>query len=162
MANGFTDETRLRRPRSPGRSLKDEFSDVIGDARDFSATDAAKTSALAQFELTKTPLLEMLETLRGNQVGRGRLNTGFGFEEEDRLFRGAFQDLNQRIASRAFQGAGLDLQALGLRGDLASGGLDRETLERNARREQRTALLGALIGGIGRVVGGAVSGGATG
>lgn len=131
----------MAEPRQTLRSRYDALTDRLGK---YSAENAAKRTAQAQYEGIQTPLAESIERLRGEQVGRGRLNTGFGYEDEDRLVRDIHQDLNRRIAENSLAAQGYELQARGLEGDLVSGGLDREQAEKNAKKKRRGGLFGAL------------------
>lgn len=133
---------RINRGRSNG--LKGRFNQLIGRVGEFDPNEAAKRSAEAQFETIERPLKENVERLRGEQVGRGRLNTGFGFEDEDRLVRGTFEELARTLGRNALTSSGQQLQAFGLEGDLVSGGLDREQAEKNAKKRRRGGLFGAL------------------
>lgn len=130
----------------------------------FDAASAARESATATFESFREQLGEDVESLRGNQVGRGRLDTGFGFEDEDRLVRGGLRDLNREISRGAFQAESLNLRniegqtgaAEGARErDLSflTGSMDREQARENEKRQRRRSRFGALLGGVGAAVG---------
>lgn len=135
----------------------------------FDAAAAARDVARANFEAFREELGEDIESLRGSQVGRGRLDTGFGFEDEDRLVRSASDRLNREIARGGLQAAGLNLrniegqtQAANVAREfdlaLLGGATDREQArenERKRRRRSRFGLLGGLVGaGVGLATGG--------
>lgn len=135
------------------------------DARreEFDARDYLADTTGAAFEQFKESFGENIDSLRGQQVGRGRLDTGFAFEDEDMLFRNMGRDLNRQLSSMSLNAAGLDMRNTeGMAGDAAqassvydsavSGALDRETAEMNARdqkKKNRLGLLGAVAGGVG-------------
>lgn len=106
----------------------------------FNPEQAMRTSALAAFDAMRGQLGEDMERLRGHQMGRGRLDTGFGFEDEDRLVREGLRDLNQRIAQQAMGAQSMYLNALqsaaGLGGELTGRGLDLLASERDRRLRQ--------------------------
>ena len=51
----------------------------------FDAAEYAREVGRAQFEDFREEMTKDVENLRSNQVGRGRVNTGYGMEDEDRL-----------------------------------------------------------------------------
>lgn len=135
----------------------------------FDAAAAARETASVAFEDFRERLGEDVESLRGNQVGRGRLDTGFGFEDEDRLVRGLGRDLSKEISRGAFQAAGMNLrnieggardanQASDRHLDYLSGSTDREQARINAKKAERKSRFGLLAGGAGAVVGGIFGG----
>jgi len=131
--------------------------------QEFDARDYMRESTGAAFDQFKESFGENIDSLRGQQVGRGRLDTGFAFEDEDMLFRNMGRDLNRQLGSMSMAAAGLDMRNTeGMAGDAAqagavydssvSGAMDRETAELNARdkkRQNRLGLLGAVAGGVG-------------
>jgi len=145
------------------RDMFGEEQDAAGVARDrqqsYDPYAAAATAAQAQYATFDRDLREGIEDFRGSQVGTGRLRTGFGYEDQDRLYRGAIEDMNNEIGSRSMQAAGLDLQniqgmqmARPLAGELGAGGLDYEM----AKKDYESKKKGGLFGGIGGLLGGAV------
>lgn len=130
------------------------YKDLTRRMGEYSAQPAFEESAQAGMRLLRQPMTEQIEGLRGNQVGRGRLRTGFGFQEEDRMVRDIYNRFTDQLASRALSAQQLELQARGLEGDLLSGGWDRRTAAQNAKRKRRGGLLGALGGVAGFAVGG--------
>lgn len=131
--------------------------------QDFDATDYARQAAQASFADFEEDLGRGIETVRGQQVGMGRLKTGFADEDEDRLV----QDLNARtareLARGAFTAGSLDLQnTAGIQAgaefaregsDAAlAGQLDRGDLALERQRAKRKGFLGklgAVAGGVG-------------
>ena len=114
-----------------------------------------------------------VETLRGDQVRMGRLDTGFAVGDEDRLFEASARDLNQLTGQYAFQTAGLELDALGLMGShadrLSERAMSARGGEYHTRRAQRMQdrsekrdfwgnILGGLITAGGTVAGALVGG----
>lgn len=129
------------------------------DLRGFDPREAAQESARAQFDTFREDLKEDFRTLRGRQVGSGRIDTGFGDEDEERFLRDRLDRLDRAVATRATNLSGQRLQQLGMvnrtRGrflDMLSGQLDRETAEENARRQQLASILGGVTGTIGSIV----------
>lgn len=129
----------------------------------FDAAAAAREVAKAQFKDFQEELGKGIESLRGHQVGRGRLDTGFGMEDEDRLVMD-FQDrLSRDVAKGAFTAASLNLRNIeGETGaaesardrnlDLLTGATDRaQAIENDKQRRKRGrfGLLGGAIGGVG-------------
>lgn len=148
LASGATRATGLETRTDEARST-------------FDAAAAARETAAASFADMREEMGRGIESLRGQQVGRGRLDTGFGFEDEDRLVMD-FQDrLSRDLSHGAFQAAGLNLRNIeggasdanqARERDLAmlTGSLDREQgiiNERNRRRRGRFGALAGLLGG---------------
>lgn len=98
---------QARRDEQTGREAEDEY---LTRARGFDADEAAGRSAKAQFDTFREDLAEDLGDLRGEQVGAGRLDTGYRFDDEDELIEGGIRDLNRGIAGRAVQTAGMNLR----------------------------------------------------
>lgn len=129
------------------------------ELREFDPRKAAKRSARAQFETFEEDLREDMQSLRGRQVGSGRVDTGFGFQDQDRFVRDRLDRLDRALATRATASAGQRLQQLGMvnrsRGrffDLLSGQLDRETARENAEKQQLASILGGITGTAGSII----------
>lgn len=140
-------------------------------AKAFDPYAAAETSAQGQFRSFQAKLAEQLKRLRSDQVGMGRIDTGFATEDEDRVIGAGLEDLNSRVMANANHAASMDLantQQLGGYGErktdqaygLMAGERDRQTAERNARRQSRGDLFGALAGAAGTVLAGPLGGAA--
>lgn len=106
-----------------------------------------------------------VDTLRGQQVGMGRLDTGFATEDEDRVVTDLGERAQEDLDRAALQTTGMDMQNyqnVGQYGqntrntflDLMSGGLDRETAEANAKRQMWASIVSGLTGVAGAAVGG--------
>lgn len=158
-----------------GRAIQSEGEATRGSTREvrqFDPTEYARRAARAQFETFREDLGEDFETLRGRQVGTGRLRSGFGHQTQDRFLRDRLDRLDRALATRAQTAGGQKLQQLGLQSrnrgryfDLLSGQLDRETAESNAKRGFWGNLLtggmtvaGALVGGPPGAAAGAAAG----
>lgn len=139
----------------PTQSAEDRFERLTDRAENFSAQDKFEETARAGFELIRTPLQEEMERLQGSQVAAGRLNTGFGVQDQARLQRDVFQNFNTQLQSRALDTVGFDLQGLGLAGDFASGTLNRQLLKELEDRKKK----GGLLSGLGGLAGFLISGG---
>lgn len=105
-----------------------------------------------------------VESLRGQQVGMGRLDTGFATQDEDRLVTESGDRFRGDIASHALDAAGLDLrniEGVGQYGqnqgntylDMLSGQLDRETAESNAKKQMWSSILSSAFGAGGMIAG---------
>lgn len=139
----------------------------------YDAQEAARTSARAQFDEFSEDLGRNIRDLRGSQVGRGRITSGFGFEEEDELYEGALEDLGRTLNQNALRAEGLNLQATGQLSELGGrrtgraydilaserdANLLQQEMERRRRAEKRGGLFGFLgnvaKGGLGWLAGG--------
>ena len=162
----YDEKQRLR----TGETRATDLETRTDEARStFDAAEYARETAAASFADMKEEMGRGVESLRGQQVGRGRLDTGFGFEDEDRLVMD-FQDrLSRDISHQAFTAAGMDLRNIeGGASDanlarerdlgLLVGATDREQArvnERNRRRRGRFGMLAGLAGaGVGLALGG--------
>jgi len=160
-ASGWSNQTLRARYQSglrrAGGLAEQSENAFLSGIEGFDPTTAMQTSANAAYEQFRPELARDLESLRGTQVGMGRLNTGFATEDEDRLIGDSLKRLEQDIAQQALQAQGLELQSTGMLGnfaseqggrflDLVSGGLDRKQAEKNAKK-------GGGIGGFLKSVG---------
>lgn len=128
----------------------------------YDAQEAARTSARAQFDEFSEDLGENIQDLRGSQVGRGRINSGFGFDEEDQLYEGALEDLGRTLNQNALQAENLNLNATGqlseLGGrrtgrylDVLASERDSQLLQEEQKRRERAEKRGGLFGFLGTV-----------
>jgi hypothetical protein len=129
---------------------------------------AADKSAKAQFETFDRDLYRSLESMRGSQVGSGRLRTGFGYDDQDRLWEGAVEGLNREVAKQSMTAAGLDLRNIeGMQGareltaEMSSGGMDQE-LALEEQERAKSGGIGGLLGGLAGGIGGFIIGGPVG
>jgi hypothetical protein len=135
----------------------------------FDPRSFARETAQASFQDFQEGLTRGIGDLRGQQVGMGRLTTGFGQEDEDRYV----QDLNRRMAQElargAFTAAGLEQQNIsGIQSaaesarigadEALAGQMDRAQAALNERRQRRSQRLGLLGSGLGAVGGFLVGG----
>lgn len=129
-----------------------EREDVRRRAREFDPRESTRRAARAGFREFERDLAENLERLRGRQVGRGRLDTGFAFEDEDRLIRSGIEDLNRELASNALRESALELRNLEGRRrgnrflDLLTGERERERQEERDLFETGGRILGTAAG----------------
>lgn len=142
-----------------GMRAEDETFDRLSG---FDAEDAARRSARAQFDEFSEDLGDNISDLRGSQVGRGRLSSGFGFEEEDELYEGALEDLGRSLSQNALHAQGLNLSAtsqlseLGGRQtgrflDVLASERDADLLEEEQRRRARAEKRGGLFDALGTI-----------
>ena len=151
------EDTRRRAGGARATALETRTDEARGM---FDAAAAARETAAASFADMREEMGRGIESLRGHQVGRGRLDTGFGMEDEDRLVMD-FQDrLSRDISHQAFTAAGMNLRNIEGGGreagiareqDLAllTGATDREQArinEKNRRRRGRFGMLGGVAG----------------
>lgn len=163
------------RDEQTGRRAEDAF---LERTEGFDAQRAAGTAARAHFDQFAEDLRRDLSDFRGAQIGAGRLNTGFRFEDEDELFRQGLADLGRTLAQNALSAESLNLRntaQLGAFGegatnrflDVLAGQRDTElSLEEMRRRDEerkRSGMFGflgrvggSLLGPAGSVVGGKI------
>jgi hypothetical protein len=136
----------------------------MAGAQGFDAQSGANMAAMGQFQTFLPQLKRAIAEMRGEQVGMGRLKTGYGNEDEDYLVGQSLNNLNAQVAQRAMQAQGMNLQNIqgmgqyaseqqGQHFDLISGGLDRAVAEENERRKRRAGLWGGLAKIAGGVAG---------
>lgn len=137
--------------------------------QDYNPQEYAERSARGMWDVISRDMSEQLIDLRGSQVGMGRLNTGFGYEDEDRLYRGAYDRMGSELASRSIQTAGLELgninsmqQSRELAPSIAAGGIDQELALKDYERQRRGGLFGGIGGVLGGIAGFALGGGPVG
>lgn len=117
-----------------------------GRMESFDPYESMGRAASAQWNTFSEELGEGLQDMRGSQVGRGRLRTGFGFEDEDRFSRDSLDRFYNQLASQAWRAPGLELQNTSMmapaidRGyDLTTAGADLETSEMDRAAAERMA-----------------------
>lgn len=156
---------QAKRDRTVGTEVEDEFLDR---ARSFDADEAARMSARAQFDEFREDLADDMAALRGRQVGAGRLDSGFGFEDEDELVEASLDRLGRTLAQNSLRSAELQQRntaELGRFGQATTGrALDVMASERDTeltleemRRRDEAARRGSKFGFLGKV-GGALLG----
>jgi hypothetical protein len=176
LARMFNDEVQAARA-SRGNVLPDAVRRLQG----FDAMPALDATMRGAASRARAEFDDSLMDLRGASVRTGRLSTGFFDEDAGRLFRRVNEGLDNTIASASMNALAMqqanDARLVGVGQqqeqqflDLLSGGLDRETAERNARRQSRgnalrslTSLAGAglgfMLGGpAGAAMGGSMAG----
>lgn len=120
----------------------------------YAALDKAAQGATGRF---RRDVGRSVQELRGQQVGMGRLDTGFATQDEDRVVTDLADREQENLNSQALQATGLDLrniEGVGQYGlsqgntylDLLTGQLDRETADANAKRQMWASILGGLSG----------------
>ena len=148
-----------KRDEARGTEAEDAAQDRL---QGYDAQEAARTSARAQFDEFAEDLGENIGDLRGSQVGRGRINSGFGFEEEDELYKGALEDLGRTLNQNALQAESLNLSATGQLAevggrrtgrayDVLASERDANLLEEEQKRRERAEKRGGLFGFLGTV-----------
>lgn len=100
-----------------------------------------------------------LADLRGSQVGSGRLNTGWGYGDQDRLFTESSDRLNDKFLANAMQAENLRLSNMGglasfgaqqggeYRGGVSDLGASFRDY-RDAQKDRSRSLAGNIFGGL--------------
>ena len=119
----------------------------------------ANESAQGTYDYLKRDAFRDLDDLRGSQVGSGRLRTGFGYQDQDRLWEGFMDRVGSQISANAMEGSRQKLSALTTDyssqdryGDYLAGGIDQETDRYNEEQRKK----GGVLGTIGTIAGGAL------
>ena len=145
----------IRRDSGRGQAAEDSY---YGRALAFDPMRSVERYARGAGDIARTGFREELRDLRGDAVGRGRLDTGFFDEDVGDLWKDTQRDLNSRIAMQATEAAGLELrnnEGIGQYGanvqdryrDMLAVIRARQTAENNVRRSRRPlAWLGRNLG----------------
>ena len=131
----------LRREGSERRGIRTE-------GRKFDAGEAIEETARAGYEEVQEERDKALEEMRGRQVGAGRLRTGFGFEDQDRLAEEFEEDFSRQLAARALDAEQMNLRNLEGR-RRSNRYLDLLTSERQREQKEEAAIwegLGTVAG----------------
>lgn len=160
----------LGRSRRIGEALEDQY---VSGISGFDPYAAYREQAQGAFNQFRRSFANQLSRLRGQQVGMGRLRTGFATADEDRLFLEMADRLNDVLAQGALQAAGLNLQRLGQMGDYAARQRDtalqgyfgdwatryqQQMADRASKRQMWGNLIGAGLTGLGLALGGPAGG----
>lgn len=140
---------------------------------------SVNASATGAFNAFKRNLGQSIGDLRGEQVGMGRLDTGFATNDEDRLVSRGIADLNDKVLQNSMQAENLKFQNMTNIGNFAqNAGQDyrQGIADLNATRRQQqlmdkaskrsmwgsiaTGLLGAAGTALAGPIGGALFAGA--
>lgn len=132
--------------------------EAVQTERSYDPRQAVQTATTASWAAIADQLKQQLSDYRGQQVGMGRLNTGFATEDEDRLYRQALKDQANITAQNALQGESLYQTSRNRYLELLSGEDDRFTRDQNLKRQKRGGLWGTLLGLAGAGVGLATGG----
>lgn len=142
-----------------GKGLKGE---LLGQIRGYDPYAAAQRATNATVGSLFEQYGNDFRDLRGSQVGTGRLNTGFGGADEDRMTRMFADRVGNVVAQNSLQAAGLDLQNIGNLGTMYGQQLMNDTAQRelqiaqqNARRQER-ASWASTLGSVGGMIGSAL------
>jgi len=117
---------------------EEDLRDIRRRRREFDPRDATREAARAGYEEVARDRRESMESLRGRQVGAGRVDTGFGYQDQDRLVRTIEEDFNRELARQGLREASLKLRHLEGRRqgnrylDLLAGEREREAREDEA------------------------------
>lgn len=141
----------------------------LDEATSYDPTEALERYGGAAYRGFERNLGRRMETLRGEQVGMGRLETGFATEDEDYLITDLAERYQDNLSRQALGASALELrniEGVGAYGaersntylDLLSGQLDRETAEKNAKKRLLGSVFGSVLGAAGTVAGAAIGG----
>ena len=132
-------------------NVKQDYRQTADRFRNYDATEAAGKTAQAQWNLIQTPLAEGIEDLRGQHVAQGRFDTGFRFDNEDRLVRDIYDRFTNQMAANSLQAQGLNLSAWGTGGEMQAAEMERRYRKQQDDRKRKGGfggLLGGLAGGV--------------
>lgn len=152
--------------RRDSRRATDSYLDW---ATEYDPQEAIERRSMAQWNNLKESLGREITSLRGRQVGAGRIDSGFGYEDQDRLYEGAFDNLTNAMAMNALQGEQIGVNVRNNLGswaadsrnrylELLSGEDDRFIRDQDIKSKRKGGLWGALGGIAGGVVGGITGG----
>lgn len=140
--------------------LRGELLSRIRGFDPFAAAQRANEATLAGFF---EQFGEEFRNLRGSQVGSGRLMTGFGAADEERLTRDFMDRAGRALAANSLLAAQLDLTNIGNLGSMYGQELNRETAalelqiaRENARRQERAANRSSWLSTLGALGGAAI------
>ena len=151
------DDSRMtnqaRRDEERGTEAEQAYYDRLSS---FDATEGAKRQADVLGRDWMQKFTEGAERLRGGQVSRHRLDTGYGMEDEDRYVRDATRQQQDALARLAMQAQGMDVDVardLGRYGERTTGRAldirqteeDRKRADRAGKRQLWGNIGGALI-----------------
>jgi len=150
--------------KKEGEDSRRAVDNYLDFATDYDPQEAINRRSQAQWNNLEESLGRSIESLRGRQVGAGRLQTGFGFEDQDRLYEGAFDNLTNAMAMNSLQGEQLGVNVKNRLGsfadssrnrylELLSGEDDRFIRDQDIKSRKRGGLFGTLGGLIGAGVG---------
>lgn len=136
----------------------------LDKATSFDPSAAFERTANAAGQRFRRTVGDEVGKLRGQQVGMGRLDTGFATQDEDRIVTELGARQQEDLDANALNATSLDLrntEGVGQYGisqgntylDLLSGQMDRETAEKNAKRQMWASILGGLTGAGGMFLG---------
>jgi hypothetical protein len=142
-----------QRDRSRGTAAEDAYLSYLDS---YDASKAAEATAGAMSKGWMKSFGRDIEGLRGSQVSRGRLDTGYGMEDEDRYVTDFNENVANQIARLGMQASELNLGAAGQRGqmgstmvgratDLAAGRRDQALMDRASKRSMYGTILGSLL-----------------
>lgn len=159
----------IARTGAAGGALMDQYqTGMMEDPR--AAFERMVSGAHDQFQ---ERFSEDVGDLRGQHAGMGRIRTGFGGGDEDRLFRESARDMNSMISDRALQAESMNqgrLQHMGGMGERMSGEAmaarggqyyserDARLAAEAERRRRKGGLLQAGMGLLGTLAGGPIGG----
>lgn len=150
--------------KKEGEDSRRAVDSYLDFATDYDAGEAINRRSMAQWNNLERDLGRSIESLRGRQVGAGRLQTGFGFEDQDRLYEGAFDNLTNAMAMNSLQGEQLEANVKNRLGgfadssrnrylELLSGEDDRFVRDEDIKRRKRGSLWSKIGGVLGAGVG---------
>lgn len=152
----------LGRMGQTGREVSKEY---LQRLQSFDPMEYATQASQAQYSLAMPEIQRQLANLRGSQVSAGRLRTGYGQDDQDRLLERNLANLNQSTVARAMQAAQMQQatnRELGAYGqDLRNMYIDATLGRERSRYEQNLANQASQRGMWGNLLSAGIQGAAT-
>lgn len=158
-------DAHIQRAGRRGNQAEEEY---LRRIRSFDPMQAALQATQAQYAAAMPEIRRSIADLRGAQVGQGRINTGFGMNDQDLLLQQNLNNLNQGLIQRAMQATQMQMQNTGQLGQYgmnqsnlyldatlgrAQSAQDRRAQEEASRRGMWGNLIGAGLGAFGSYAG---------
>lgn len=145
-----------------GQNANTAESTYLQQATQFNPTQAVKDYSTAAYDATSQNIRDQLNTLAGDDVNQGRINTGFYDEDRGQVVNRNLADYNSKVANAAYSATGYQLAN---QQGLASNAENQEntymsTLRGNQQYQEEQAAdaadrarkkksgIGSLIGGV--------------
>lgn len=167
MPYGFAEKIGATGARdvTAGRELEQQY---VDQATSFDPAEAVATSTRGAFNGIRRDIDVMVERLRGEQVGMGRLKSGYGTDDEDHVVTGQLDRLNDIIASNSLAATRMKMENFSNLGAFGANQVDRgiqqqvsgeeaRLSEENARRAERSAKRSGFGAALGTIAGIGVS-----
>ena len=172
---GYEGQYKIGTNRSRDQGIAGQDAYLQG-MQNFDPSSYLADTARGQFNILRPDMENYMASLRGQQVGMGRLDTGFATEGEDRVTTEALRGLDDRLLANSMNSAGMEMQkynSLGQYGnqnydramEMNSSGWDRKVAADNAKKKKKHGIfgtIGSVLGGAGGFLLGGPAGAAAG